>query len=277
VTLRATQVARVALAHGTLELTAGTTLRWDRDARQVTLEHGSVTADVDPNAGQRFRVQTRRFTVHVLGTRFTVDQDGVSVERGKVAVLAPDGTVWVAALTAGEHFTAAEESAQAPAPEATDTLADADAAAHDVATRESPRARDGRSLRQARALLAQARAQLAAGDTLTASGTVGEALASAGTRADRAEALSLRAECSLVAGDFERAIAGYLRVSRAYANLPAGQNALFAAARLQAERGQRAAAVGLLTRYLGRYPRGRFVSEARQRLAELDSGARPTP
>jgi ferric-dicitrate binding protein FerR (iron transport regulator) len=272
VTLRATQAARVALAHGTLELAAGTTLRWDRDAHQVTLEHGSVTADVDPSARQRFRVQTRRFTVHVLGTRFTVDPSGVSVERGKVAVLAPDGAVLVPALTAGERFTAAEERAAAEPLDAADLLADADAAAQDddEATAEAPRARDGRSRQKARALLAQARAQLAAGDTLTASGTVGEALASAGTRADRAEALSLRAECSLVAGDIERAIAGYLRVSRSFANLPAGQNALFAAARLRAERGQGAAAVTLLERYLDRYPRGRFVREARQRLVELD-------
>ena len=256
-TLHATAPATVVLAHATIALSAGTTLRWDRDALRVQLDQGSVTADVDPSAHQRFSVETARFTVLVLGTRFTVTQDGVTVERGKVRVLGPDGAVLAPALLAGERFDVPQPTAAAPATPAT--------------------RKPGVMGARARELLAEARAQLAAEQTKAARESVDAALALARGPRDRAEALSLRAECALVAGDLGRAIAGYLRVSRRYAHLPAGQNALFAAARLQAERGQDAAAITLFERYLARHPRGRFVNEARQRLAALDPQSRSTP
>ncbi len=257
-TLHATAPATVVLAHATVALSAGTTLRWDRDALRVRLEQGSVTADVDPSAHQRFSVETARFSVLVLGTRFTVTGDGVAVERGKVRVLGPDGAVLVPALLAGERFAAPQPTAAAaPATPAT--------------------RKPGVMGVRARALLAEARAQLAAEQTKAARESVDAALALARGPRDRAEALSLRAECALVAGDLGRAIADYLRVSRRYSHLPAGQNALFAAARLQAERGQDAAAIALFERYLARHPRGRFVNEARQRLAALDPQSLPAP
>jgi hypothetical protein len=268
-TLHATAPATVALAHATLALSADTTLRWDRDALRVQLDSGSVTADVDPSAHQRFSVQTARFTVLVLGTRFTVTQEGVAVERGKVRVFGPDGAVLAPMLLAGERFAAPVPTAAAS------TAAASTASASAAATRGSPERAVVRE--RARALLAQARAQLAAEQTDAARGSIGAALALARGPADRAEALSLRAECALVAGDLGGAIQGYLRVSRRYASLPAGQNALFAASRLQAERGHDAAAIALLQRYLARYPRGRFVNEAHQRLAALDPQSLPAP
>ena len=280
-TLHARKPATVALAHARVALAAGTTLRWDGAARQVVLDHGSVTADVDPSAHQPFSVQTARFTVRVLGTRFTVDQAGVSVERGKVAVLGPDGAR-IAELTAGQRFEVDAPSAAPETAEAALAVEEAvDGASGDA---DVGGARGERTSPRARGLLGQARALLAAGDARSARSTLEDALALSLATRDRAEALSLRAECALVAGDLRGAIAGYLRVNRSYRNLPAGQNALFAAARLQAERGRDAAAVKLLRRYLARHPRGRFVQEARQRLAELELSPaqapehhRPTP
>jgi outer membrane protein assembly factor BamD (BamD/ComL family) len=84
--------------------------------------------------------------------------------------------------------------------------------------------------------------------------------------ADRAEALTLRAELALARGEKAQARAIYLEVSQRFAELPAGENALFAAARTQSDA---EAAAKLLARYLARYPNGRFVDEAKKRLAHL--------
>jgi len=92
--------------------------------------------------------------------------------------------------------------------------------------------------------------------------------------AERAEALSLRADCALVEGDLAAAASGYLQVAERFARLPAGENALFAAGRLEAERGAHAAARKLLARYLEQYPHGRFVKEASARLRSLPSSDR---
>jgi outer membrane protein assembly factor BamD (BamD/ComL family) len=91
---------------------------------------------------------------------------------------------------------------------------------------------------------------------------------------DRAEALSLRAECALVAGDLASAAAGYRLVAQRFAAQPAGENALFAAARIDADRLSGARAQTGLMRYLARYPRGRFVKEATTRLRELRDTSR---
>ena len=74
-----------------------------------------------------------------------------------------------------------------------------------------------------------------------------------------------------VDGDRGAAVEAYLRVARAFAELPAGENALFAAARLEADRQRSAAAAQLLERYLERYPHGRFEREARARLRALSA------
>jgi hypothetical protein len=119
------------------------------------------------------------------------------------------------------------------------------------------------------ALLLEARLQLAQREVVQARRSIDAALALALPAQARAEALSLRAECALVQGDRAAAAAAYLRVAKTFAQLPAGENALFAAARIQAERGERKAAADLLARYLERYPQGRFVLEASARLRAL--------
>ncbi|HEX4354316.1 MAG TPA: hypothetical protein VHZ95_15410, partial [Polyangiales bacterium] len=77
------------------------------------------------------------------------------------------------------------------------------------------------------------------------------------------------AECSLIDADYDRARDDYLRVSSEYRSIAAGQTALFAAARIEAEHRSRSNARALFERYLARYPNGSFAKEAAQRLATL--------
>jgi outer membrane protein assembly factor BamD (BamD/ComL family) len=65
----------------------------------------------------------------------------------------------------------------------------------------------------------------------------------------------------------------YLDVAERFSDLSAGEVALFAAARLQANRGVSAEARRLLHRYLKRYPEGRFARDAADRLRILDEPA----
>jgi TolA-binding protein len=85
----------------------------------------------------------------------------------------------------------------------------------------------------------------------------------------RAEALSLRAECELLQGKPTAARDAYLDVFRRYPGLAAGENALFAAARSEAEHGSAERAAAYFESYLKRYPGGRFAKEATARLHAL--------
>lgn len=120
-------------------------------------------------------------------------------------------------------------------------------------------------------LLDSARVELAARRVEAARVLIGRALAASLEPGTRAEALSLRAECALVAGDPAAAVRGYLEVAERYASLPAGESALFAAARTEADRKATARARLTLERYLTRYPNGRFTKEASARLRELSA------
>jgi hypothetical protein len=259
--------ARIALAHATIELRAGSDARWDGPAHLLRLDTGSVVADVDPSAHQPFAIETARFRVLVLGTRFEVTQDGVRVERGRVRVVAADGSVLAAQLVAGEAYVYEQPDA---AVEGT--------SGHERASRgrgrhtKGPVATAGAPARAGAAeLIEQARVQLGNKQVGSARATIDSALALSPEARLRAEALTLRAECALVDGDHAAAIEAYLRVARAFAELPAGENALFAAARLEADRERSAAAAQLLERYLERYPHGRFEREARARLGKLSA------
>src|SRR6185503_7090656 len=109
-----------------------TSLVWRRAARSVELRAGSVTVDVEHRAGQHFQVRTARFVVEVIGTRFTVDLDGVRTERGTVRIFTPDGTP-IGYVTAGRSWTLAAPpppvppvpAAPAEAPEAPAAVAPA--------------------------------------------------------------------------------------------------------------------------------------------------------
>jgi ferric-dicitrate binding protein FerR (iron transport regulator) len=232
---------RRSFAHAQVELAPATRVRFDAAERSLFLERGRVDVDVDVTRGQTFSVATQHFRVVVLGTRFTVTPDAVTVQRGRVEVQDQSGKQLRPALGAGDAFNYARESAKR--------------------TPEAPAA-------TAKVWLTRAREVLATGDTLRAKEFVTRAEHSAPQRLDRAEAATLRAEAALLERDPQSALRLYLSVSTKFADLTAGENAAFAATQLAA-RNQPAQERTLLTRYLARYPQGRFAAEVKARLSKL--------
>ncbi len=317
--------ATLALAHARVELRPATRARWERAARLVRLEQGSVAVEVDPVRRASFAVETPRFRAQVLGTRFEVTLSSVRVTRGRVQVLAPDGAP-LALLGAGESYEAgaappaaatarsatlpagaaassasspagaaarsassppagtaarsasspagtAARSASSPAGAATSSAtppAAANAASADPAASVALKGRSSRmTASAANKRLDEAREALARHDLSSARAGIDEVLAGAPGRREQAEAFTLRAESALVAGDLAAAAAGYAFVAERFEGLPAAENALFAAARIDADRLRGPAAAKGLEQYLSRYPNGRFVKEAASRLRDL--------
>jgi hypothetical protein len=116
--------------------------------------------------------------------------------------------------------------------------------------------------------LRAARAALARGSVPEARVELERALHARPSRLEQAEERTLAAECALVSGERARAVALYRAVADRYRDLDAGENALFAAARVAQESGDTALGRRLLERYLKRHPRGRFRADAERRLAE---------
>ncbi|HEX6239403.1 MAG TPA: hypothetical protein VFZ61_00865, partial [Polyangiales bacterium] len=116
--------------------------------------------------------------------------------------------------------------------------------------------------------LREAREALARGDSQATRNLVSSAESSSPTRAERAEAGTLRAEAAMLDRDRSGALAHYRDVGSRYADLPAGDNAAFAAAQLAA-RVDPSHERELLESYLTRFPNGRFRDEVKQRIARL--------
>jgi ferric-dicitrate binding protein FerR (iron transport regulator) len=288
----------VALAHATVEFRPGTRARWNGRTRVLRLQDGSVVSDVDPALHQTFRVDAEQFRVLVLGTHFEVSLSNVRVTRGRVRVEAPNGAE-LAVLGAGESYacerapcqprldvraTAAAGGGEAR-PSGVDATGVAQGAAASANVDAGGRVGSGKSEIHERAAssspdrapqspaiehqLEQARVALGRRDLALAREIITRVLAQNLKPQAAAEALSLRAECALMAGDLAGAAAGYRIVSQRFSNLPAGENAMFASARIDADRLSGARAHSGLMRYLARYPHGRFVKEASARLREL--------
>lgn len=237
-----------AFAHARVELEPGARLRFREESSTLELARGRVRIEVEPSAKRRFAVLTQNFRVQVLGTQFTVSAERVDVQRGRVQVFDRRGRVLARELAAGASFTyRAPERAQP--------------AKHAVATPESS---ERVSAAQA---LAEARARLAEGNIEETRELLAEVERAHPSRRDRAEAGTLRAECALLERDASEAVRLYRGVAERFAELPAGENAAFAAAQLAARASGEASAREHFVRYLARYPDGRFASEARARLA----------
>jgi hypothetical protein len=232
-------------AHAQVVLSAGTRVRFHRADTTLELARGHVEVDVDASRHAPFAVLTQHFRVQVLGTQFSVTPERVDVRHGHVVVVDAAGAR-LAELTDRQSYSRDDRRAARRA--------------------TSERAASGRD--DIHGLLEQARAELSRGQVAEARGLLQRAERVAVKRRDHAEAATLGAECAVVAREPARAIAAYLDVARRYGELSAGENALFAAAQLSlrsqdAESGRR-----LLEQYLQRYPAGRFVDEARSRLAK---------
>jgi hypothetical protein len=233
-------------AHATVAFSPATRTRFDAATRTLSLEQGAIDVDVDPAKGESFNVTTQQFRVEVLGTRFSVTPDAVTVQQGRVRVLDPNGVVLASALGAGETFSVAKNTRAASKP--------------------TPKV----SAANAKALLAEARSALYRYDAPAARSLVQQAEHAHPGRGDRAEAGTLRAEILLLERDHVAAVRAYREVATQYAELPAGENAAFAAAQL-ALKAEPTKARALLDAYLARYPKGRFVNEVQERLRRLDA------
>lgn len=106
----------------------------------------------------------------------------------------------------------------------------------------------------ARPWIARAHEALARGDRDSARTAARLAQARAKAPAAIAEAETFLAECAQAGGEIEEAIRQYLRVSARFPALPAAEDALFAAMRLEGSRGHPADARRRAREYLARSP-----------------------
>jgi hypothetical protein len=264
--------ATLAVAHARAHLAAGAEVVWRADVETLILQSRAIDVSVDPQPHRRFRVITDHFSVEVMGTRFHVDALGVRVSEGVVQIRGTDGAILVEHLGPGQSYTVpAPVEAPAKPPELSTVEASPapEAPSRNVAPANHRARFEPRSSAPASAELAKARRALSEGDISGARSVLADVRARRLVRRDQAEADTLEAECALVARDSEGAVSRYLEIARAYGDLPAGENALFAAARIEADAGHKDKAVEHLDAYLAAHPHGRFHEEAIARLSAL--------
>jgi hypothetical protein len=251
--------SELALGHAQIVVPAQTRLRWRPATRTVELTGGALLATIDPEVNEPFAVSTAHFRVEVVGTRFEVTPTSVKVYEGTVRVRGPGGKVLVDALGPGGRWQL-EPTIAANAPPV-----EAGGAGRPGRGADERAGRPDSDARDPGALLAAARSAIADGRLDVATTLIERATRQKPTRAQRAEAESLLAERELVAGRTVDAARRFEKVADAWRDLPAGESALYAAARAWARAGKihRAAAKAAAQRYLGRYPDGRFATEAR--------------
>jgi hypothetical protein len=252
--------ATARMGAATVEMAKGSELEWMPARSTARLHAGRVSIAVHPGSGRTFRVSADRFAVEVIGTRFSVTMNEVRVAEGHVRVLDAAG-VLLRTLGPNETWQApADPSANVAIPERSS------AEPPPVDVRDQPNARRD----TAGSHLATARRHLAKREVAAARRELSAALALRASRPEQAEAATMLAECAFVDGDGDEAVRLYLAVADHFADLPAGESALFAAARLSDRAGRREPARGLLGRYLKAYPQGQFHREAKARLGRAD-------
>jgi len=262
---------------------SGTSFRMLAQSRQVELYEGEVDVEVAPGGPGRFRVVAPRFIVEVIGTHFIVRPSGVETLHGTVRILDASGRE-LAVLHAAETWSVGDPNelplalAEAeplpamslanppqPAPAALVTASLPSAAAHhqpEGSTKPSARNRVDQ-------LIGEARSGLAAGDPERARTRIASALGARPTGHQRAVAGLLAAASFLVEGRYEEALANYRRTAESFNRYPESETAAFAIAQLLCERATTDEARSALQDYLVRYPEGRFVQDARRKLASL--------
>ena len=170
--LQTRDAAVVALGHARVELRADSDARWDGAGRKLDLQRGSGVFEVDPAQHQSFRVETKAFTVMVLGTRFEVTQDAVVVLSGRVSVQpkAAGEDAPAITLTAGSARSrfdlqpkAADDDGSAARTGRSATQLDAQAANADAVRGQPSSEKDTKRMRAANAAAATRAANTSAG------------------------------------------------------------------------------------------------------------------
>ena len=203
----------------------------------VTLDSGRVECDVTPRRGRPpFVVEAGSVEVRVVGTHFVVARTGdaiaVDVQRGQVEVTSNGQRSLV---SAGSHWPPSSASIQQPAPVA--------------AAANAPPAREPNV------------GHAAPIEARSSTPTTTRATTSLSPREQYEAASRLEAQQPTAA------IALYREL--AHQGGAWGENALFAAGRLEADRGDQDDARRLLGEYLVRYPAGPNANDARQLLDRL--------
>lgn len=211
----------------------------------VVLDRGSVTCEVAPRKGRPpFVVQSGGVRVRVVGTRFTVSRDGdsarVSVEHGTVEVSAHGRSTFVRAGETWPNEAKATEVVPTSAPPPVRPPAPA------PATAKPPRATAPRDASPVPSVITRFPTSVP-DEAPPAPSPTPQQLFEQATKLERNAP--------------DRALATYRELAGKGGAW--GMNALFAAGRLEADRGHRAAARELLRRYLERYPGGPNAADAR--------------
>jgi TolA-binding protein len=89
------------------------------------------------------------------------------------------------------------------------------------------------------------------------------------TRPQTAEARTILAECAQAAGRAAEAVRLYDTIAIEFRDLPAGETALVAAARIDLARGRTREARARFETYVERYPKGRLLDDAKHQLEVL--------
>jgi TolA-binding protein len=279
-----------ARAAGTLETSgariayrAGSSFRMLEHGRRIELYAGEVDVEVAPGGPGRFRVVAPRFIVEVIGTRFIVRPTGVETIHGTVLIVDAAGRR-LAVLHATESWNV-EQAGQLPralaedgflptaAPEGSARALAPALAMQDSASSSDRRQVDGVTKQPGKnrvdLLIAEARSALASGDPALARTRIASALGARPTGHQRAVADLLAAASFLVEGRYEEALAAYRRTAESFGRYPESETAAFAIAQLLCERASTDEARTALQAYIVRYPEGRFVQDARRKLASL--------
>ncbi|HMG53314.1 MAG TPA: FecR family protein [Kofleriaceae bacterium] len=248
-------------SHIVLDPNTALVMRHEAEHPTVQVERGGAWFTVAPRGSRpAFIVRAGDATVHVVGTRFRVarsdERIAVEVERGLVDVNFRGSVV---AVGAGQRWssdagrilaTAAAPPAADPAPE----VAAPEVAAPEVAAPAPIR----HTSRPARPAVGSAVAPAEVAPAAPPAEVAGDRDQ---TEYDRLAALEPRSPAT--------ALAGYLKLARGTSRW--ADPALFAAARLAVDRGDRRAET-LLGIYLQRFPGGANATDARQLLARLKAG-----
>ena len=279
-----------AQAPGTLETPgeriayrAGSSFRMLSHGRRIELFAGEVDIEVAPGGPGRFRVVAPRFVVEVIGTRFIVRPTGVETMHGTVRVVDASGRE-LAVLHAGQAWNVAQAGPlplalpedgflpTSPSAGSVRTVAPA-LAMQDVASASDRHPRAGETKQPGKnrvdQFIAEARSALAAGDPGLARARIAVALGARPTGRQRATADLLAAASFLVEGRYEEALAAYRRTAESFGQYPESETAAFAIAQLLCERDSTDEARAALQAYIERYPKGRFVQDARRKLDSL--------